>query len=151
MISESMHTHPLEPHRTLNRALSSVARILDSVILGAEATDLKKELIASLDTIMKQFKAPTLRYFNDGLTYEIHRDQKPGEDITIHGIVRIDLSTFVCTYNTNPGTNFFEGEHDESGTVKFVENERISKENIDFVLKKIGINASSIDSSCCIS
>ncbi len=151
MISESMHTHPLEPHGTLNRALSSVARILDSVILGAEAStqaDLKKELIASLDKIMNQFKAPTLIYHNDGRTYEIHRNQKPGEDITVHGIIRIDLSTFVCTYNTNPGTTLFEGEHDESGTINFVENGRISKENIDFVLRKIGINA---NNGCCIS
>ncbi len=147
-----MHTHPFEPHRTLNCALSSVARILDGVILGAGASpDLKTELIALLDTIMQKFAARTLRYYNNGSTYEIHRDQGQGDDITVHGIIRIDLSTFVCTYFTNTGVTLLDGPRDDNGSISFVENGTISQKNIDLVLKKIGINASSIDSSCCIS
>ncbi len=146
-----MHTHtsPQPPPETLGSILRSVARILDGVILGAESSgNLRQELVSLLDQIMEQSKHATLSHTTDGSIYEINREQVGGSAMTMHGTIRINLSTFVCTYTTNPGTTFFEGEHDESGTINFVENGEISRKNIDFVLKKIGINA---NNSCCIS
>ena len=137
------------PPDTLSSALRLVARILDSVMFGAETNgNLKTELVGLLDQIMDKYKDSTLRKENDGNTYTIHREQKEGVDQTVNGVIQINLTTFICTYTTDTGVTALHGPQDDNGTISFLESGRISQKNIDIVLKKIGINAGG---SCCIS
>jgi len=133
----------------ITSSLKLISSVLGTVILGAELSTVKSKLVSLLNNAMDKFNRVGLTHTNDGALYIIDLDRESGVDKTLSGNLKIDLNTFVCTYDITTGTTFMSGARDEIGTIQLVEKGVIVESNVREALGKLGLSSQS--DSCCIS
>jgi hypothetical protein len=133
----------------ITSSLKLISSVLGTVILGAELSTVKSELVSLLNNAVVKFTRVGLTHTNDGKLYIIDLDRESRVDKTLSGKLKIDLNTFLCTYDITTGTTFMSGARDEIGTIQLVEQGVIVESNVREALGKLGLSSQS--DSCCIS
>jgi len=133
----------------ITSSLKLISSVLGTVILGAELSTVKSKLVSLLNNAMVEFNRVGLTHTDDGALYIIDLDRESGVDKTLSGNLKIDLNTFVCTYDITTETTFMSGAREEIGTIQLVEKGVIVESNVREALGKLGLSSQS--DSCCIS
>jgi len=145
--SEQINQH--NDRLPITSSLKLISSVLDIVILGSEFKTVKDELVSLLDKAMVKFKRVGLTHISGDALYIIDLEQKSGVEMTLNGSLKIDLTTFECTYDITTGTTMMHGAQSMTGNIQLVQKGLIVESNVREALGKLGLSSQS--DRCCIS